>query len=334
MLDLPRLERVRLSARPLGQRVVAWTYLWPNYVWPPRVEVVFEGTEHIPNEPVIFAMNHTDRFNYWPFQYFHYKRHDRFTATWVKGKYYERPLMAFGMEKTNNIPTMSRGYVITRDFVSTLGRRPDDAEYAYLRRLVDAQAGLADPSSVPPCPTGLERLFETPRDLLGRLFEPAHETYAEAVDALFRAMTARFVALNAEAFDLGLDLLVFPQGTRSKRLSRGRIGLSQIALAFERTVVPVGCSGSDRCYPGNSGWAKPGKITYRFGAPLRYSDVPELHTPEPFVPFTAEAERTHRERFQAYADRVMARIEPLVDPEYRFAPDGESEGVVGSERFI
>ena len=42
----------------------------------------------MPDEPVIFAMNHTDRYNYVPFQYGLWQEKDRFTATWVKGKYY------------------------------------------------------------------------------------------------------------------------------------------------------------------------------------------------------------------------------------------------------
>src|SRR5690606_29201 len=85
MLDLARLERIRLTPSPRFQRVVAYALLRPNYELPPRVDIVFEGQEKVPNEPVIFAMNHTDRYNYWPFQYSLWRRTGRFTATWVKG---------------------------------------------------------------------------------------------------------------------------------------------------------------------------------------------------------------------------------------------------------
>ncbi|MEZ4253025.1 MAG: hypothetical protein R3B99_32860 [Polyangiales bacterium] len=85
----------------------------------------------------------------------------------------------------------------------------------------------------------------TPRDILGRTFDPTKETWAQAICATFTRMMSRFLQLHEEAFALGLDLLVFPQGTRSIRLSRGHIGMSQVALRYRKTVVPVGCSGSD-----------------------------------------------------------------------------------------
>lgn len=331
MLDLARLERIRLSARPRFQRVVAYALLTPNYELPPRVTIELEGADRVPDEPVVFAMNHTDRYNYWPFQYVWWRRRGRFTATWVKGKYYENALVGKFMELTNNIPTVSRGYLITKDFLTTLRRRPSDAEYQALRALVDAAARGEEREPDPMVPRAL---LETPRDILGRRFDPSRERYAFAMDALFRRMMRRFVELNEEASRLGLDLLIFPQGTRSKRLSRGHIGLSQIAMHLDRPVVPVGCSGSDRLYPGGSPIAKPGRVVYRIGEPMRAKDAPAWVARGSFEPFTPEAELAHRDAFQAYVDEVMARIDGLVDEEYRFSPDGESEGVAGSHRFV
>ena len=66
MLDLERLHGIRLSARPRVQRVVAAALLTPNYYLPPRVRIVFENLERLPAGPVLFAMNHTDRFNHRP----------------------------------------------------------------------------------------------------------------------------------------------------------------------------------------------------------------------------------------------------------------------------
>ncbi|MBX3271079.1 MAG: 1-acyl-sn-glycerol-3-phosphate acyltransferase [Sandaracinaceae bacterium] len=330
MLDLARMDRITLSAEPLFQRVVAYLLLIPNYSMPPGVRIVLEGAEKIPKEPVIFAMNHTDRYNYWPFMLEHWRQHGRFIATWVKGKYYERPSVGFFMELTNNIPTVSRGYIITRDLLSTLARRPTDAEYRALRDWVDATAAGEQRDAPAEAP---RVVLETPRDILGRPFDPRHESYATAIDAVFRAMMRRFVALNEEASALGLDLLIFPQGTRSRRMLPGRPGLSQIAMHLERPVVPVGCSGSDRCYPSGSPIARPGEIVYRFGAPLRREDAVAWVERGSFEPFTAEAERDHAAEFQAYVDDVMARIEPLVDPEYRFAEGGDTE-VKGSHRFV
>lgn len=331
MLDLARLDRIRLSATPLFQRVVAYALLTPTYDFGQRVRIELEGIEKVPDEPVIFAMNHTDRYNYWPFQYAWWRRRGRFTATWVKGKYYENAFVGMFMEMTNNIPTVSRGYLITKDFIATMGRRPSDAEYEALRKVVDAAAlgEEIEPAAVVP-----REILSKRREMLGRPFDPARERYAQAVEELFRRMMRRFVQLNEEAARLGLDLLIFPQGTRSVRLSRGHIGLAQIAMHLDRPVVPVGCSGSDRVYPGGSPIAKRGRIVYRFGDAIRKSDAADWVERGTFEPFTAEAERAHRAHFQRYVDDVMQRIDGLVDPEYRFSEDANSRGVAGSHRFV
>src|SRR5690606_12005775 len=177
-------------------------------------------------------------------------------------------------------------------------------------------------------------LFDRPRDMLGRAFDPSAESYEQAVNALFMAMMRRFTELNRQALELGLDVIVFPQGTRSKRLSRGHIGLAQLALKFEATVVPVGCDGSDLVYPGSSPFAKGGTITYRFGDPIPYEAMSQYHIDEEFEPFTPEAEDRHRVRFQGYVDEVMERVNDLLDPEYRFTGDRASQGVKGSARFV
>ncbi|MBX3184226.1 MAG: 1-acyl-sn-glycerol-3-phosphate acyltransferase [Polyangiaceae bacterium] len=332
MLTLPRLESIRLTARPRIQRVVAWGVLFPNYSRLPGITIRFEHTERLPEHPVIFAMNHTDRYNYWPFQYQLYRKLGRYTATWVKGKYYENAFVGRFMELTNNIPTVSRGYLITKDFALTVGRKPRDSEYEALRRWVDESAtnpsATLDPEKVP------EVLLTRPRDVLGVLFEPEHENYAACINRLFRAMMRRFTELNAETFDKGLDLLVFPEGTRSLRLSRGHIGITQVALKYQKTIVPVGCSGSDKLYPGGSPLAKSGTVTYRFGEPIPYEELAPFHIDEDYEPFSAEAEARHRERFQGAVDVVMDRINDLVDPAYQYSEDKRPQGVDKERRFI
>lgn len=305
--------------------------LAPTYEPFRRVRIDIEGLDRLPAEPVIFAMNHTDRYNYWPFQYRLWRTSGRFTATWVKGKYYEHPVVARFMELTNNLPTVSRGYLVARDFLNVLGRKPTEAEYMELRARVDAVAkntARSSEATVPPA------LFRTPRDMLGRPFDPTRESWEDAILAVFKRMMTRFLALHDEAFALGLDLIIFPQGTRSVRLSRGHIGLAQIALAYQKTVVPVGCSGSDQVYPGSNPLPRRGHVVYRIGEPLRYADAADCHIEEPFVPFRAADEERHRPTFQRYVDRVMDRINGLVDPPYRFADEQESEGVEGVDRFV
>jgi hypothetical protein len=72
---------------------------------------------------------------------------------------------------------------------------------------------------------------------------------------------------------------------------------------------------------------------YRFGEPLTYESAAAHHVPD-FEPFTPEAEAAHRDRFEAYVDDVMHRIDGLLDEPYRFSEDRGSEGVAGSSRFV
>jgi 1-acyl-sn-glycerol-3-phosphate acyltransferase len=326
MLDLARMRRIKLAARPRVQRLLGWAVLMPNFNLPPRVRIRCEGGERLPREPVIFAMNHTDRYNYWPFQYWLWRNVGRYTATWVKGKYFENRALGRFMELTNNIPTPSRGYVLTKDFVQLAGRRPSADEYRALRRFA---AGEVEAAAELPA-----ELAAAPRDILGRAYDPDRESYAACIDALMRALMARFVEINAECFDQGLDLLVFPEGTRSRRLSQGHIGVAQAALRFRKTIVPVGCSGSDKLYPGSSPLARGGEVVYRIGEPLSHADAAAYHLPEGVDPFGAELQPAHRETLQGLVDEVMARINELVDPPYRFADDHTSDGVEGSDRFV
>ena len=334
MLDLPRLKRIRLMKRPIGQVFFGHTVLSPNYNFLPGIDIRIEGMEKIPNEPVIYAMNHTDRFNYFPFMYKMWKLKQRYITVWVKGKYYESPIVGTFMELTSNLPTVSRGYIITKDFTLTMGRRPKQAEYDTLRELVNNEAAPdGDPSTVDlsAIPT---KLFDTKRRILGVDFDPSECSYAAGINRVFTAMMAEFVRLNERSFELGLDLLVFPQGTRSIRLPRGRTGMMEVALRYEKTIVPIGCNGCDHVYTGSLPIGKAGTIEYRVGDPIPYEELSEFHIHEDYAPFSAEAEHRHRDKFQGAVDLVMDRINDLLDPEYQFSDDLQSTGVRGTSRFI
>ncbi|HJL19607.1 MAG TPA: 1-acyl-sn-glycerol-3-phosphate acyltransferase [Sandaracinaceae bacterium LLY-WYZ-13_1] len=324
MLDLALYRRIRLNPRPPMQRLIADLFLRADYR---NVAITVEGHENVPDTPVLFAMNHTDNFNYWPFQYWMHRRWGRYTATWVKGKNYEHPAVAAFMRWTNNIPIASRGYLITRDFLATVGRRPETEEYRALRDAVNEQGPVAR-GAVP------EAVLDRPRSMLGRPFHPGGETYAQALEGLYDQMMAWFIGLNRYALGMDLDLLVFPQGTRSIRLSRGHIGVAQAALALGVPVVPVGCNRCDLVYPGSSPISKPGAVTYRVGEPMMPADFADLAPREDFEPFTREAEARHRARFQAVADRIMEHIDPLLDERHRFTDDRASDGTRGTDRFV
>jgi len=333
VLDIPRLERIRLNRQPSVQKFTG-RILTANYGFLPGIEIAFEGQENLVGEPVIFAMNHTDRYNYFPFQYRMWKEYDRFTATWVKGKYYENSFVGTFMEKANNLPTVSRGYIISRDFLSAIDRVPSGDEYKALRGWVDAAAGGQGDSARPVSGLIPDALLTQPRNTLGRDFDPAKEEYVEYIDGVFHTMMRRFVSLNERAAEVGLDLLIFPQGTRSIRILPSHIGISQIALHLKLPIIPVGCSGCDKVYPGSLPWAKRGRIVYRFGRPIHYAELAPHHIEESFAPFSHEAEHRYRDRFEAVADLVTDRIEELVDPPYRRAGEGDAASTDGADRFL
>jgi 1-acyl-sn-glycerol-3-phosphate acyltransferase len=333
MLDLARLNRITLSRHPVAQRLTG-QLLTLNYRLISGVEIEFEHVERLPAEPVIFAMNHTDRYNYFPFQYHLWQHHNRFTTTWVKGKYYENAFVGAFMEKTNQLPTISRGYLITKDFTEALGRKPSDDEYERLRRWVDAAANGDDAEARPDSGQLPDQLVNQPRDVLGYAFDPTKEDYPSYLNALFRIMMRRFIELNEEAVQRELDMLIFPQGTRSIRLLPGRIGVSQIALHLKKTLVPVGCNGSDVAYPGSSPWAKKSHIVYRLGEPLHYDDITEFHIDEEFEPFSPEAESRYADRFQGLAALLTKRIDGLLDERYRLGAADRSDTTQGAGRFI
>lgn len=332
MLDLSRLDRLKLVRRPFSQRFFG-RVLGANYRWFPGIELEFEDSDRVPDQPVIYAMNHTDRYNYWPFQYALWKKLDRFTATWVKGKYYEGVFMARFMESMLQLPTVSRGYLITRDFLGVMKRNPTDREYGLLRAAVDGRA-VGEAGVIPEPPDIPDMLLRKARNPFGVAYDPGESDYADYICALFHAMMARFVRLNRKAMEIGLDLLVFPQGTRSKRLLPGHIGIAQIALHLRVPIVPVGCNGSDGVYPGASPFGRRGRIVYRFGEAIPYEELSAFHVAEEYAPFSATAERDFVEEFNGVASLVTDRIELLLDPEYRRIENDDGAAEKGTDRFI
>ncbi len=326
MLDLDRLKRIKLSNRPLGQLMMGNLVLFFDYHLPRATNIVIEGKERLPRGGGVFlAMNHTDRYNYWPFQYGMYRAGLPFTATWVKGKYYESRAMGAFMDSMNNIPTPSRGYVITTEFRKVAGRPPKEEEYRLLRDLVDGKRAPTEP-----LPAGVSP------ELASVVGQDVSE-FLQRFNQLFDQMIHEVVELNRRAIeDLHLNVLVFPQGTRSKRLSQGHDGLAQMAQYLGAKIVPVGCSGSDKLYPANSPFSKGGRVVYRVGEPLAV-DGPELErfrVPRDVLPLTDEANRKYGDRYRAITRVVMDRINELVDPEYQYSASREPEGAQGVDRFV
>jgi long-chain acyl-CoA synthetase len=72
--------------------------------------------------------------------------------------------------------------------------------------------------------------------------------------------------------DHGVNILIFPEGERSKdgELHRFQLGLGIMVRELGIPVMPVKISGTERVLPPGASWPKRGKVTVTFGAPLRF----------------------------------------------------------------
>jgi len=317
------LQNLTLQKRPLGQRLVARFFLLPNYDIPPRSRIIIEGLENIPKDrTVFFALNHTDRFNYWPFQWKLWKLGDqRFTTSWVKAKYYQNKAMGYFLDRCNNIPLPSKGYVILQDALAVLNRKLENREYRLLRDFADGLISVPDAHAQ--APASVLPLFQSHRGS----FDPTTEDYG----AFIRRSTIRLMKLVEERTLEALgkydnNVIVFPQGTRSIRLLPARTGMFQFALRHKIDIVPVGSNGSEALYPGASPWAKPGRVIYRVGKPLTIeNDFSDCLIDTPYTPFTEEAD-PFQEQFEKAAQRTTIAINELLDEPYQLAHDEADDG--------
>ena len=305
MIDAAYLDKIKLTTRPLGQRVVANFLLQPNYSLLAKVEIEIENSERIPRgESVIFAMNHTDRFNYWPFQYKLLRmREFPFTTVWVKAKYYKNAFLAKGLDLCNLIPVPSMGYLIEEYYRKTFNRRMDRSLYRAVKDLIDGRIDGAGPQ---------ERAAIEALQAMG-------EHFAEFIRGQYEAVMEKVAELSRTALcEKRLNLIIFPEGTRSLKLTEGRTGLAQLALHTKKRIVPVACNNSEAVYRGSLPFARSGRVTYRVGEPLSVDDhLKPFRIDEPFRLFSRESQQRYREQFEGVTQIVMASIEQMLDEKYR-----------------
>ncbi|MBU2261201.1 MAG: 1-acyl-sn-glycerol-3-phosphate acyltransferase [Proteobacteria bacterium] len=305
MIDIEYLKKIRLATRPLGQRIVANFLLLPNYRFFANVDIRIENIERIPrDENVIFAMNHTDRFNYWPFQYKLFKMKEfPFTTVWVKAKYYKNAFLAKGLDLCNLIPVPSMGYFIEEFYRKKFNRKMDRGIYRAVKDLIDGRIAEAGPNER----AALEAL-QAMGDQFADFIQGYYESVMEKVAELSRAALC----------EKRLNLIIFPEGTRSVKLAEGRTGLAQLALHTEKRVVPVACNNSEEVYRGSLPFARSGRITYRIGEPLSVHDrFKAYRIGEPFRLLSRESQQRYREQFEGVTRIVMASIEGMLDEKYR-----------------
>jgi hypothetical protein len=305
MIDIEYLKKIKLATNPFGQRFLANLLLLPNYRIFAKVEIRIENIERIPRgENVIFAMNHTDRFNYWPFQYKLFKMKEfPFTTVWVKAKYYKNAFLAKGLDLCNLIPVPSMGYLIEEFYRKHFNRKMDKSLYRTVKDMIDGRIEVAGPQER----AAIEALQE-----MG-------ENFADFVRGYYEAVMEKVAELSKTALlEKNLNLIIFPEGTRSVKLAEGRTGIAQLALHTEKRIIPVACNNSEEVYKGSLPIARSGQITYRVGEPLSVNDqLKAYRIVEPFELFSRESQQRYREQFEGVTRIVMASIEGMLDAKYR-----------------
>jgi 1-acyl-sn-glycerol-3-phosphate acyltransferase len=290
-----------------------------------RTQFRVEGWDTLPDRPVLFATNSTQKNDFMGFRYVA-DRAGRLCVSVTKAKNYHSPIMSLFLRRLGVIPIASKGYFLLLDFTQQLGRRPTDAEYRAMRDHLDHDA---------PLPTGapFEELARTAHTLLERRFEPAATPWRDFQLGLYRDALAETLRLSREAVAAGADIQMYPEGTVAPRLGRGRHGAVQLAWALGLPIVPVGMSGCPEAYAGNSPLLRlrGGDITLRFGAAL---ELPADLLPRDFRPFEPEDERRHRDTLQGFVDdRLMPALDALLDPKYRRQPGDPFVGK-GTRAFL
>jgi 1-acyl-sn-glycerol-3-phosphate acyltransferase len=317
MVNIEFLDKINLATSPWAQKFMANAILAPNYHLFAKVKIKMEHIENIPKgEPVIFAMNHTDRFNYWPFQYKLLRAKDYpFTTVWVKGAYFNNKILGQLLKLCNTFPVPSKGYIIQEQFKKTFRRSTTRDEYRMIKDLLDQKIALPD---------ALHTASQAVRDLLSdkcALESSPEGSFLQFIENNYYVMMEKVAQISLGAlFEKKLSIIIFPEGTRSIMLSEGRSGIAQLALHSEKSVIPVGCNGSETVYPGSSPLARSGLITYRIGKPMTVHDhFKEFRIKEPFKLFSKESQQKHKKLFDAATEAIMENIDLLLDDRYRLS---------------
>ena len=306
MIDHNYLKKINLVTIPTMQRFLGTFVLTPNYRLFAKVDIEIQNMERIPkDETVIFAMNHTDRYNYWPFQYKLWRANQYpYTTVWVKAKYYKNAALGKMLDWCNLIPVPSMGYLIEEVYKKNFKRKIEPGEYRAVKDLIDDKGE--------PKAAHLSKELYTARDQFVRFVRSHYDAVMNRVGDLSKAAL----------LEKTLNLIIFPEGTRSLQVSEGRTGLAQLALHTEKKIVPVGCNNCDAVYSGALPFAKSGKVIYRIGEPVSVHDeLKPFRILEKFQLFSKESQLKYKEQFEGVTRIVMERINRMVDEKYRRSPE-------------
>lgn len=311
---------------PLPDRLTWWLTdkaLWAMHELYGGVRVELEEVPEL-TAPVIFAMNHSHYYDFMPSRRALWTHLGIKTVSFVKARAYQHRLDSLFVTSIGNIPIVSRGYLICADFARVHGRKPGEDEYRRLREHIDHGAALPDEP--------IYRALQTRRrSMLDLPFDPAASSYRAGLERCYAAGMAGTLAHARRAVAAGVHLHIYPEGLYSTRLSRGRIGAVQFALALDLPIVPVGFCGMNELFAARAMVPRrPGVLRMRFGEPRR---VASSAFPG-FRPFVPSEERRLRGALERETEGLMVAINELLEPAYRWGEELDGDGLEGVGRFF
>ncbi len=324
MVDFQSLNRTDPIARDFwayGAASIAMTWMKAT----PGNEYVIEGLENLPREPAIVAMNHSHMFDFLALRApLLFKGHT--FVSWVKARNYRSPAMAAFLARTGNVPICSRGYIIAADYFELFGERMGEDEYRSLRDHVDTGVEL-------PPGKRYDIIQSRARPMLGWGFNASGMTYRDAIQGVYAGFMQTSMRLTRQGINRGDKVHIYPQGTVASRLTRGRPGVIQAALAFGLPIVTVGVSGAREGYVATTPRPRrnAGKIVVRIGETLH---VDRSDFPSDFKPFDHAHERLYDDALMRHTDRVMGSLNALLDEDERLDPTEDVALKKGLKRFF
>ena len=320
MLDLAYLARYQVLPSSRWEGAVAGGFL--RYEDLTGTRLARHGFRP-PERPVLYTTNSSQKYDFMTFRSAMRRERQR-VVTVTKARSYHSALMRPILEHTGVIPLASRGYVILCDASHVFRRRPTDAEYRALRDHLDRGDDL-------PKTPSFKALQARPRSVLGVRFDPRDTPLRTAWSEAYRCLLGEALRFAREAVAAGYSINIYPEGTVSSRLGKGRIGAMTFARALGVDVVPVGMSGCREVFRGPSLALRGGTVDLRFGEAY----TPDLTGLAPdFVPFDPAHEALARPVLQRATDDLMGRIDALLAPSYQHRDGHVADGTRGTQRFL
>ncbi|WP_235848880.1 MULTISPECIES: lysophospholipid acyltransferase family protein [Bacillaceae] len=113
---------------------------------------------------------------------------------------------------------------------------------------------------------------------------PLIRTWMEHLDCIFmdrsnRRQAVKSILEGAKKLEQGQDIVIFPEGTRSKGgpVSRFKKGSFKLATRSKATILPITIDGSYRLMEANNNFIKPAEVHVTISKPIRvHQEYPDM----------------------------------------------------------